>query len=259
MTYQKHIDDFDGQISVFSRNNYLHFTPDLTGDLLYNGISQLATRSDVATGAQADSSWRVNETNTIRGGFVLQGERTTFDTYSTVVPVNAAGIQTGGPETIRQNGGLTRWIYGLYLQDEWRVLPRLTINYGVRFDVADELVQEHQLSPRINAVWKPGPSTTLHIGYARYFAPPPLEGLTQTNITPFQNTSAAPEVTQNDPVKATRSNYFDTGITQKLLPGLQVGLDAYLQEATNEGDVGQFGAPIIFTDFSYSRAKINGR
>jgi hypothetical protein len=31
-----------------------------------------------------------------------------------------------------------------------------------------------------------------------------------------------------------------------------------LQEATNEGDVGQFGAPIILTAFSYARAKIYG-
>ena len=121
-----------------------------------------------------------------------------------------------------------------------------------------QFVNENQISPRINMVWKPTPDTTMHIGYARYFAPPPLEAVTQTNIAAFQNTTAAPEVTQNDPVKATRSNYFDTGITQKLLPGLQVGLDAYLQQATNEGDVGQFGAPIILTAFSYARAKIYG-
>ena len=85
-----------------------------------------------------------------------------------------------------------------------------------------------------------------------------MEGLTQTNIATFQNTSAAPEVTQNDPVKATRSNYFDTGITQKLLPGLQTRPRCDLQEATNEGDVGQFGAPIILTDFTYAKAKIYG-
>jgi outer membrane receptor protein involved in Fe transport len=258
LTYQKHIDDLDGQISLFSHNNYLHFSPDPLGDLLFNGVSQVATRTDFATGVQADTSWRVNETHTIRGGFLTQGERTTFNTDSAVVPVDGAGMQTGGPQIIRQGGGLTGWLYGLYVQDEWHVLPKFTINYGVRFDVSDEAVVEHQLSPRINAVWKPTPSTTLHIGYSRYFAPPPLEGLTQTNLAPFQNTSAAPEVTQNDPVKATRSNYFDTGITQKLLPGLQVGMDAYLQQATNEGDVGQFGAPIILTDFTYTRAKIYG-
>ena len=73
-----------------------------------------------------------------------------------------------------------------------------------------------------------------------------------------QNTTAAPQVLRNDPVKAERSNYFDAGITQTILPGLQVGIDAYYKQATNEGDVGQFGAPIILTSFSYARANIYG-
>ena len=33
----------------------------------------------------------------------------------------------------------------------------------------------HQVSPRLNVVWKPTPTTTLHVGYARYFVPPPFE------------------------------------------------------------------------------------
>ena len=60
LSLQKHTDAIDAQIALFSRNNYLHFTPDPLGDLLFNGISQLATRSDFATGIQADSSWKVN-------------------------------------------------------------------------------------------------------------------------------------------------------------------------------------------------------
>ena len=59
-------------------------------------------------------------------------------------------------------------LYGLYLQDEWRILPRLTVNYGARFDVVDEYDHENQISPRINVVWKPTDSTTLHAGYSRY-------------------------------------------------------------------------------------------
>ena len=259
LSLQKHTDVVDAQIALFSRNNYLHFTPDPLGDLLFNGIAQTATRSDFATGIQADSSWKVADNHTLRGGVLVQGERASFSTTSSVLPVDASGGQSApGPTAIGENGGKTGWLYGIYLQDEWRILPKLTINYGARFDQIDAFTNENQISPRINMVWKATPSTTIHLGYARYFAPPPLEAVTQTNIGAFQNTTAAPEVTQNDPVKATRSNYFDTGITQKLLPGLQVGLDAYLQEATNEGDVGQFGAPIILTAFSYARAKIYG-
>ena len=188
LSLQKHVDTIDAQIALFARNNYLHFTPDQLGDLIFNGISQNATRTDVASGIQGDASWHVSDTNTIRGGFLVQGERATFNTASAVLPVDASGAQTTDvPGIIRQSGGITGWLYSLYLQNEWRVLPALTINYGARFDLADQLIQENQLSPRVNAVWKATPSTIVHIGYARYFAPPPLEGLSQTNITAFQN------------------------------------------------------------------------
>jgi outer membrane receptor protein involved in Fe transport len=134
----------------------------------------------------------------------------------------------------------------------------LTINYGARLDLVDAFTHASQLSPRVNVVWQPTDRTTLHAGYARYFAPPALEAVAQADIFAFRNTTATPTVFQNDPVQPERSNYFDAGITQKLLPGWQVGLDAFYKNATNEGDVGQFGAPIILTAFSYAEAKIYG-
>ncbi len=259
LSLQKHTDVIDAQISLFSRNNYLHFTPDLLGDVLFNGISQQATRSDVALGIQADASWKASDNHTVRAGILTQGERASFRTASSVLPLGADGNQLSpGPVTIGQNGGKTGGLYGLYLQDEWRVVRDFTINFGARFDQSDAFTNEHQFSPRINVVWQASPGTTLHAGYARYFAPPALEAVSQTNIAAFQNTTSAPEVTQNDRVKAERSHYFDAGITQRIAAGLQIGLDAYYKQATNEGDVGQFGAPVILTAFSYAKAKIYG-
>ncbi|HYZ24456.1 MAG TPA: TonB-dependent receptor, partial [Rhodopila sp.] len=259
LALQKHSDTVDVQVALFARNNYLHFSPDLLGDLLFNGIAQTATRSDFAAGLQADGSWRAADDHTIRGGVQVQGERATFRTTSSVLPADADATPTSDtPFDIGQNGGKTGWLYGVYLQDEWRVRPTLTINYGARFDLVDAFTRESQISPRINVVWQATLRTTLHAGYARYFAPPALQAVSQTNIAAFQGTTAAPLVTQNDPVKAEQSHYFDIGITQKLLPGLQIGLDAYYKKATNEGDVGQFGAPIILTAFSYAKAKIYG-
>ncbi len=141
------------------------------------------------------------------------------------------------------------------MQDEWRILPTVTINGGLRFDGVAAFTQEDQVSPRLNVVWKPTATTTLYGGYARYFVPPPFELVSPGTITQFLGTTAAPEVTQNDPVKAERSNYFDVGISQIVVPGLTIGVDGYYKISNNLIDEGQFGAPIILTAFNYAHGR----
>ncbi len=54
------------------------------------------------------------------------------------------------------------YLYGVYLQDQWKLLDRLTVNFGGRFDVVNAYTNENQFSPRINLVYKATASTTLH-------------------------------------------------------------------------------------------------
>ncbi len=259
LSLQKHIGDINLQISAFVRNSVLSFSPDVVGDLLFNGVTPFARRSDLAEGVQADASWRINDSHTLRGGFLGEVETTAFDTNSFVLPVDATGAQTSNvPLGIVDNGARTGGLYGIYLQDEWRVLPALTLNYGFRFDGVNEFTNENQVSPRVNAVWKATDATTVHAGYSRYFVPPPFELVAPTAIALFNNTTNAPAVQQDDTVKAERSHYFDLGISQIIVPGLTVGLDGYYKLATNLIDEGQFGAPIILTAFNYAKGRIGG-
>lgn len=259
LSLQKHIDDFNMQLSAFVRNSVLSFSPDVIGDLLFNGVAPFARKSDLAEGVQMDASYRINESHTLRGGFLGQIETTAFDTTSSVLPIDAAGAQTSiVPINIIDNGARTGGLYGIYLQDEWRISPVLTINAGLRFDGVNEFTHETQLSPLVNAVWKPTDTTTLHAGYSRYFVPPLFELVTPNAISLFNNTTAAPAVRQDDPVKAERSHYFDVGINQVVVPGLTVGLDGYYKLATNLIDEGQFGAPIILTAFNYAKGYVGG-
>lgn len=134
----------------------------------------------------------------------------------------------------------------------------MTVNGGLRFDGVDEFTNETGLSPRLNVVWKPTPTTTLHAGYAHYFAPPPFELVTSSTLAGFANTTAEPAVTTNDPVRAERSNYFDIGISQVVIPGLTLGVDAYYKQSHDLIDEGQFGAPIILTAFNYNQGLQEG-
>ncbi len=128
-------------------------------------------------GVQDDGSWRINDQHTLRAGFLVQQANapaarplrrccrwTTLGRRPRDVPLTIANSFT-------KTGAL----YGMYVQDEWRILPKLTLNSGLRFDAVEEFTHESQVSPRINLVWKPTDTTTLNVGYARYFVPPPFE------------------------------------------------------------------------------------
>ena len=261
LSLQKQWGALDVQTSLFNRYSSLYYTPDPIGDLLFNGVSQTAARSVLSTGEQTDASWRINNQHTARIGFQVLGERSVSKTDSLVVSTpgtadGAAFLDT--PFNIHEGTGKTGTLFGLYGQDEWRVLPKLTVNYGLRFDQVDEYTHENQVSPRINVVWQPIEGTTVHGGYSRYFTPPPFELVSNNSIAQFANTSAASEISQNDTVKAERDNYFDAGIDQVVLRGLRVGLDSYFKSARNLIDEGQFGAPIILSAFNYRKGQVDG-
>ena len=259
LSMQKHVGDVDVQISAYTRYSWLSFSPDWLGDLLFNGIAQQATQSNWSYGTQADGSWVINDQHTLRFGFLVQQSILGGKSYSQVLPVDSTGTPTtdmpvGIPVSFTKTGGL----YGLYIQDEWRILPSVTINGGLRFDGVNEFTQATQVSPRVNVVWKPTETTTLTAGYARYFVPPPFELVAPNTVALFAGTTAAPEVSQDSLVQPERSNYFNVAISQVIVPGLTVGAEYYYKISNNLIDEGQFGAPIILTAFNYAHGQQQG-
>jgi outer membrane receptor protein involved in Fe transport len=260
ITLQERAGPIDFQISGFNRYSSVYFSPgDPLGPILYTGIGQTAYRRSIATGTQGDGSWRISPEHTVRSGFYIQGERSTFNTNSNVLPVDEIGMQTSDqPSSIFDSGGKTGWLYSYYLQDEWKIIPTITVNLGARFDLIDQFSHANQLSPRINVVWQPTDTTTFTAGYSRYFVPPPFELIAPTTIGLFANTTAAPAITLDTVAKPERDHYFDIGASQIILPGLKSGVDAYYKIASNLLDEGQFGTPIILTPFNYQKGLVKG-
>jgi outer membrane receptor protein involved in Fe transport len=251
------------QTSLSARYTTLHFSPDLLGDLLYNGIAQDAYKSDTAFGWQTDASYRVSDAHTVRAGFYLQHDDARSNTTSQVLPVDpVTGVQTTDvPLAVVDNGTQSQSIESVYLQDEWTVLSPLTINYGLRFDHYGAYSSGSQLSPRVNFVWKLAEGSTVHGGYSRYFTPPPFELIGSETLGKFLNTTALPpgSVTLDTSPIAERANYYDFGLQQKLLDNsLTLGVDTFYRQAQHLIDEGQFGAPIILTPFNYRYGLIGG-
>jgi outer membrane receptor protein involved in Fe transport len=260
LAWQKRVGDFDFQVAGYSRYSDAYFSPgNPTGDLLFNGIAQTAYRQSWASGVQGDGAWRASPEHTVRSGFLIQRERSPFSTTSNVLPVDENGVQTSDqPISIFDSGSKTGWLYSYYLQDEWKIIPSVTINFGARYDQFAQFLSERQLSPRVNVVFQPTDTTTLTAGYSRYFVPPPFELIASPTIALFANTTAAPAVTLDSTPKAERDHYFDVGGTQIILPGLKAGIDAYYKIASDLLDEGQFGAPILFTPFNYQKGLVRG-
>ncbi|HEX5264441.1 MAG TPA: TonB-dependent receptor, partial [Phenylobacterium sp.] len=257
-TYMRTTEKFTGQASIFARYSELRYTPDVTGELLFNGIAQEARKTALSFGTQLEGVYKLNDAHTVRGGLIVSTDRTTSKTNSQVFALDETGTQVGeGPITVVDDSKATAWTYSVYLQDEWTLADDLTLNYGLRFDQLEAFRHENQLSPRTNLVWKPHEGTTLHAGYARYFSPPPFELVASESIAKFVGTSAEAPGTQNDLPKSERDNYFDLGVEQQL-GGLTLGLDGYYKDAKNLVDEGQFGAPIILTPFNYREGYAKG-
>jgi outer membrane receptor protein involved in Fe transport len=268
VAYQKSAGDLNYQASVFGRNSSVHFTPDPVGDLFFNGVASDVDRKLYSGGFQLDASYALGDKHTIRGGVLVLDEYLSADASSTAILMDSTDPSSfnplpGSPTTnIVQNTVSHARFAGVYLQDEWKILSKVTVNFGARFDqYYSTFDKENQPSPRVNVIWQPTDATTLHAGYARYFTPPPLENVPAGDVAAFNGTaneSPAGPNAPDSPVKSERANYFDVGAGQKLAPGLQVGVDGYYKASKNQLDDGLFGQTLILSAFNYAKGEVYG-
>lgn len=84
--------------------------------------------------------------------------------------------------------------FSAYAQDQFSPLQNLTVQAGLRFDYTSLLVSDHQLSPRIGAVYfMPKTKTSLRASFNRLFQPPQVDNLLLSSseqarkLSPFED------------------------------------------------------------------------
>jgi len=260
---QKKLENSDLQISYFSRYSTVDFTPDVLGDLIFNGVASDVYRSSFVNGVQGDASYRLNPAHTLRAGFYASAESTNVTTKDTLFPADPTSrAQTSDvPFYVVEAHSKLGYLLGVYVQDEWKITSQLTLNAGLRFDQMYQFVDANQLSPRISLTYKPDEATTWHIGYARYFTPPPQVVAAPLNLALVYGTTqeslvCPPPFPQscNGLVQPERAHYFDAGVTRKVFKGFEVGVDVYYKIARDLLDDGQFGAAYVLDGFNYKNA-----
>ncbi|MGH7954059.1 MAG: TonB-dependent receptor, partial [Limisphaerales bacterium] len=130
VSYQKSAGQLNYQVAGFGRNSDVHFRPDQNGDLFYDGEASDVDRRLFSGGIQADMSYELNDKHTIRGGFMALEEYVSGDSATTVLPMDSTDPSSfnpnGPPETFTDNSVLHGLFAGVYLQDEWKILPEVT-------------------------------------------------------------------------------------------------------------------------------------
>ena len=149
---------------------------------------------------------------------------------------------------------------GAYLQDEWKILPKLTLNYGARFDVFySSFDNENQLSPRVNLIYQPTDSTTLHAGYARYFTPPPVENVPAATWPCSTARRMHPPIDAGQIRSRPSARIISTPASaRKSRRDCKVGVDGYYKTAQHQLDDGLFGQTLILSAFNYAKGRVYG-
>ena len=259
LAWQRTRGEDEVQIALFHRYSAIDYFPDLAGDLGYNGVASRVSRANDTTGAQADGSWRLDRSHTLKAGLVASTVRYSTLSSALAFPADINGNQTSDmPLGIADNHSASSQAAGVYLQDEWKATRALTVNYGARLDWVSAALREHQLSPRLGLVYDIAPSTRLHAGYARYFSPPATEKIDSTSVALYQGTTNALPGSGNAPLRAERSHYYDAGLSHQVNRELTLGLGAWYREVRHLQDEGQFGQALLFSGFNYARGRMYG-
>lgn len=98
------------------------------------------------------------------GGFGL----TSIERYQLTLRLQEQGLT---PEQIRAAGGgaaafsintgnpfatVNQTDLGLFLQDDWRVRPNITLSYGLRYEIQTNTHSKYDFAPRLAVAWSPG-------------------------------------------------------------------------------------------------------
>jgi hypothetical protein len=78
--------------------------------------------------------------------------------------------------------GVNQFDAGLFIQDDWRILPNLTLSPGLRYEIQNNIGDKADFAPRMGLAWGLGggkgrnktPNTVLRLGYGWFYTRFPL-------------------------------------------------------------------------------------
>ena len=244
----------DYQLAYTAHYNTETFNPDPVGDLIYQGIASKVFTSDLSNTFAGDLTYRLGAQHTLRGGFYFGEYGVESDQRSQVFPI-VAEQPAITPISVAANVNKINLVYGVYLQDIWRITDRLSVNVGSRWDRVTGFTVNSQFSPTINFVYKPRDNTIVHAGFARNFQIPNFQNVSPGIFKLFAGTTGADGTSPSgNTTPDTETDYtWDAGFTHQFAPHLVFAQDNYFRMDRHYLDEGQFSFVPIDAPFNYVR------
>lgn len=178
---------FDGNY-VWSYNNYPGFTPER---MLFPNLSCMFDYANFVEGAITGTGGtlpsvpnapcplapQANGLSFLYWGVALP--RTGFTNGYVPQPATSGGYMSGWPSAFPTNMynnyayKLNHGYWGFYAQDQWRITPKLTLNYGLRWDFESGLgnvinTDYTAWQPRVGLAWSPDRKTVIRAGFGMF-------------------------------------------------------------------------------------------
>src|SRR5208282_38565 len=121
---------------------------------IYQGVASHVFNSDLSNTFQENTTYRLGA-HTFSAGLYVAEYGVEVDGRSRVFKLDAAGNQTSDvPITVGNNLNKINLVYGVYMQDTWKLTDKLSMNIGSRWDRVTGFAVDSQFSPTINFVYK---------------------------------------------------------------------------------------------------------
>lgn len=156
---------FDEKLSTVVRAYYQGYPSQSSYAFNFGGFEVIGSQHnlDQWTGYETQINWRPIERNLLTVGGVLEYHWTTLQAHSEDAAGNTIATAPGGANAFAY--------YAAYLQDEFKLLPALTLSAGVRFDSFPDS-HRTSYSPRAAAVWSATTNTTVKLLFGQAFRAP---------------------------------------------------------------------------------------
>jgi hypothetical protein len=239
-------------------NQWAHYVHSLNGTLLlqkgkhsltigYNGKYILENQSGLGN-PNGSISFGTNFTGSATPGAAVAGAQQPFASWGAFL----LGDPSSGGIIRQLTTAFNQWWNGLYIQDDWKLLPNLTLNLGLRYDLETGFQERHnnwadfsptianplgvaggalflgangnpnrtwamstnEWSPRIGFAYSATPKTVVRGGFGILFLPTSERGYSDPNIGFTQSTNMPTTATGYKPAAVTE-NFLPNGV---LLP-----------------------------------------